>query len=217
MTETIAVETVAVCDTEPVAIEGIRSLLHTCQDLSLAGSETSLLNGLDLVRKLNPSVVIVDRAFGMNIVADWIGKIRLLTENSAVLVWGAPFHRTEALRLMQAGARSILRKTADLDTLIACIRAAASGGTWLDDAILYASDRAPRTGRARLTPREQQVLELVEQGLKNRDIAETLAICPGTVKIHLKHIFEKTGIRGRYGLALNGLRSRTVYELPAVT
>ena len=56
--------------------------------------------------------------------------------------------------------------------------------------------------------RVKQVVELVEQGLKNRDIAFQLGIRPGTVKIHLKHIFEKTGVRGRYGLALSGLKER---------
>ena len=67
------------------------------------------------------------------------------------------------------------------------------------------SDRYPRS---ELTAREQQVLELVEQGCKNKEIAVELGIRPGTVKIHLKHIFEKTGVRGRFGLALNGWRER---------
>jgi DNA-binding NarL/FixJ family response regulator len=44
--------------------------------------------------------------------------------------------------------------------------------------------------------------------MKNKEIAHELAIRPGTVKIHLKHIFEKTGIRGRYGLALAGLKEK---------
>ena len=61
-----------------------------------------------------------------------------------------------------------------------------------------------------MTAREQQVLGLVEQGCRNKEIAYELGIRPGTVKIHLKHIFEKTGVRGRYGLALNVLRDRTV-------
>ena len=63
-----------------------------------------------------------------------------------------------------------------------------------------------RQGHSTLTPRESQVMELVEHGLKNKDIAASLGIRTGTVKIHLKHIFEKTGIRGRYGLALSGLK-----------
>jgi two-component system nitrate/nitrite response regulator NarL len=51
-------------------------------------------------------------------------------------------------------------------------------------------------------------MELVERGLKNKDIGESLGIRTGTVKIHLKHIFEKTGIRGRYGLAISGLKEK---------
>jgi len=49
---------------------------------------------------------------------------------------------------------------------------------------------------------------LVERGLRNKEIAGSLGIQTGTVKIHLKHIFEKTGCRGRYGLALSGLRDK---------
>jgi len=67
-----------------------------------------------------------------------------------------------------------------------------------------------RTARTDLTAREHQVLELVEQGFKNKEIAVELGIRPGTVKIHLKHIFEKTGVRGRYGLALSGLKEKGV-------
>ena len=48
----------------------------------------------------------------------------------------------------------------------------------------------------------------MERGYKNKEIGQTLGIRTGTVKIHLKHIFEKTGIRGRYGLALSGLKNK---------
>ena len=65
-----------------------------------------------------------------------------------------------------------------------------------------------RTGPSALTPRETQVMDLVERGFKNKDIGQDLGIRTGTVKIHLKHIFEKTGIRGRYGLALSGLKHK---------
>jgi len=84
----------------------------------------------------------------------------------------------------------------------------------MEDAVFREIGRTDRYPRSELTAREQQVLELVEQGFKNKEIAQDLGIRPGTVKIHLKHIFEKTGVRGRYGLALNGLKERGVVTVP---
>jgi DNA-binding NarL/FixJ family response regulator len=80
----------------------------------------------------------------------------------------------------------------------------------MEESVFGELGRGERYPRSELTTREQQVLELVEQGLKNKEIALDLGIRPGTVKIHLKHIFEKTGVRGRYGLALNGLKQKGI-------
>jgi DNA-binding NarL/FixJ family response regulator len=112
------------------------------------------------------------------------------------------------LRLLQAGAAGVVHKTARLETLLECIRQVAGGSTWMEEELIATPDRPVRTGRPVLTAREKQVMELVELGTKNKDIAIALGIRTGTVKIHLKHIFEKTGIRGRYGLALSGLKEK---------
>ena len=121
----------------------------------------------------------------------------------------------EALRFLQAGARGIIRKSADNPTVLACLRAVAQGRSWMQDSVFRDSSIQEVQARSDLTPREHQVMELVEQGYKNREIAQELGIRPGTVKIHLKHIFEKTGVHGRHGLALNGLRQRGVVSLLA--
>ena len=110
--------------------------------------------------------------------------------------------------MVQAGTQGVIRKTAALRTLMDCLLMVADGNTWMDELMFQSPDKVNGSGRSSLTSREQQVAELVEQGLKNKEIARTLGICPGTVKIHLKHIFEKTGVRGRYGLALSGLKER---------
>jgi DNA-binding NarL/FixJ family response regulator len=83
-----------------------------------------------------------------------------------------------------------------------------AGGTWMDSDMVKNVGRPVRSGHATLTARELQVTELIEQGFKNKEIAAALGIRTGTVKIHLKHIFEKTGIRGRYGLAIAGLKEK---------
>ena len=78
----------------------------------------------------------------------------------------------------------------------------------MEDCILSPGAFQARSTSPRLTPRELQVLALVERGMRNKDIAKALSISAGTVKIHLKHIFEKTGIHGRYGLAVSALKDK---------
>ena len=198
-------DTVAVCATEPIAIEGLRSLLESAEGLRVVSTETSLAGGLDAAKQLRPTILLLDKAFGPHAVMDCPGALRKADCETAVIVWGASFPEAEALRFLQAGAAGVLRKTARLEVLLTCLRTVARGATWMEDVV---PDPESRRAHSALTARELQVMELVERGMKNKDIAACLGIRTGTVKIHLKHIFEKTGIRGRYGLALSGLKEK---------
>ena len=207
--------TVCVCDTQPVTAEGIRTLLAGSPDLVFSHGLDSLGQAAELLQKAPPSVLLMDKAFGMQIILEWLSELRNaaagdLTARTAIVIWGASVTEAEALRLLQSGARGILRKTAGIPSVLACLRTVAAGRTWMEDSVFRDSGRLERYPRSELTAREQQVLGLVEQGCRNKEIAYELGIRPGTVKIHLKHIFEKTGVRGRYGLALNVLRERGV-------
>jgi len=221
-------KTVSICDTQPVTAEGIRILLSGCPDLKFMEGTDSLNAATDLVRNSPPDVLILDKAFGIQAILDWLSSMEGelggraagdmngdIAPGVAVVVWGVSVTEAEALRFLQAGARGILRKTAGLSAIAACLRTVAGGRSWMEDCVFRDSARSDRYPRSELTAREQQVLELVEQGCKNKEIAQELGIRPGTVKIHLKHIFEKTGIRGRYGLALNGWKDRGTVAAPA--
>ena len=185
----ITAKSVAICDTEPVAIEGIRSLLTTCDDFHLVAAEGSLLGGMEIVRQYAPAVIILDKSFGIHVIMDCLKRLRDSGYAIAPIVWGVNLGEAEALRMLQAGALGVIRKTASTDALLECIRAVASGNTWMEEGVLQEPEHPVRGTRSSLTARELQVVELVEQGLKNRDIAACLGIRPGTVKIHLKHIF----------------------------
>jgi len=203
-----AVITIALCDTEPIAIEGVRALLEHSEGMRVVSAEISLFDGIDAARELRPSMFVVDKAFGVHAVADCLASIREHVPGTSPIVWGSALTENEALRLLQLGAKGVVHKTASLDVLLCCFRTVASGGIWMEEGLMPDQDRGTRGGRSPLTAREAQVMELVERGMKNKDIGRTLGIQTGTVKIHLKHIFEKTGIRGRYGLALSGLRDK---------
>jgi DNA-binding NarL/FixJ family response regulator len=209
---------VSVCDTQPATIEGVRTILASYPDLKFVEGAGSLNRALELARDAAAGVLMVDKAFGMQAILEWMAVSRPagdLPGGIGIVIWGVSITEAEALRFLQAGARGILRKTATLTTILACLRTVAAGRSWMEDCVFRDPARSDRYPRSELTAREQQVLELVEQGCKNKEIAGELGIRPGTVKIHLKHIFEKTGIRGRYGLALNGWRDRGPAQVSA--
>ncbi len=201
---------VAICDQQPIAAEGIRSLLAQRDDIEFTEAVETLEAAFRLASGQGsskaPDVILVDKSFGSQALMDWLTECRIHHLAPAMVVWGVALNESEALRFLQCGARGILRKSVDMASILSCIRTVAEGKTWMQEQVFRDFVRNERRTRSELTSREQQVLELVEQGFKNKEIAVHLGIQPGTVKIHLKHIFEKTGVRGRYGLALNGLR-----------
>jgi DNA-binding NarL/FixJ family response regulator len=202
--------TVGVVESQPVLVEGLRAILQTSGPFSLLEPVASLDALTRLVVGSSPRIVLIDKACGLSSIMDWLARMKDRMTTAAI-VWGSTLTDVDALRLVRAGARGVIRKNVSSDVLLACLDAVANGGTWMEDALFQRALRSEASSRSVLTPREQQVLELVEQGLRNKDIADELGIQPGTVKIHLKHIFEKTGVRGRFGLALYGLRQRPDY------
>jgi DNA-binding NarL/FixJ family response regulator len=204
---------VAICDTQPVTAEGVRALLAGAGDFEIHELCEDLRAAAERMRRDPPDAILLDKAFGIQAVLDWLADWKASPAYSprpGIVVWGVAVTEAEALRFLQSGARGVLRKTAPLASVLACLRTVAAGRSWMEDTVFRDAARPNRYPRSELTSREQQVLELVEQGFKNKEIAAELGIRPGTVKIHLKHIFEKTGVRGRYGLALSGLRQRGV-------
>ena len=211
---------VSICETQPLTVKGLVHLLESTEDMMFGTSHDTPAEWM-----LNPAaertdVLIIDKGLGAQTVLDALNQ--LPTEHGtvrstvpAVVVWGMSITEAEALRFLQAGAKGIVRKCADTYTVLSCLRAVAQGRSWMQDSVFREATAAEAQVRTDLTPREHQVMELVEQGFKNREIAQELGIRPGTVKIHLKHIFEKTGVRGRHGLALSGLRQKGVISLLA--
>ncbi|MDQ1473559.1 MAG: hypothetical protein QOJ99_5039 [Bryobacterales bacterium] len=208
MTDSFMGKTILVCDTQPVAVQGIRTLLESSGDMRFAGAASSLDTALGLILSMAPAVVLVDKSFGTVAVMDWLRQLGTTGLTTLPAVWGTGMTEAEALRFLQAGARGIMRRTAEPETMVTCLRSVSNGNTWMEEGIFGSNERLMQPRRSQLTAREQQIAELVERGLRNRDIGRQLGIQTGTVKIHLKHIFEKTGVRGRYGLALTGLREK---------
>ena len=211
---------VSICETQPLTVHGLQHLLETTEDLAFGSAHASPAEWMLSAGADRTDVLIIDKGLGAKTVLDALSQLpaehgQNRSTVPAVVVWGMSVTEAEALRFLQSGAKGIIRKSADTATVLACLRSVSQGRSWMQDSVFRESSALETQVRTDLTPREHQVMELVEQGFKNREIAQELGIRPGTVKIHLKHIFEKTGVRGRHGLALNGLRQKGVISLLA--
>ncbi len=206
-------KTLAACETQPLTAEGLRSLVEATGEFHYLRTTRTLREAAAMAVKAEPDLLLVDKTFGLPALLNWTAELSRRGCRSSIVVWGTSISEAEALRLLQQGVRGILHKMAEPGTVLACLAAVAAGRSWMEDSIFREPLWMGQRPRSELTPREQQVLELVEQGMKNREIAAALDISSGTVKIHLRHIFEKTGVRGRYGLVLSGMRDKGAFGL----
>ena len=199
---------ISVClsDPQPIVQEGLKSVLESCEDIEFVGATASLEEASLEIARLQPTIVVADRGFGMHKLIEWVERVPQSSPQTKVVVWAAVISDVECFRILRAGARGIAKKTSSTSTLLECLRAVSGKQLWTENLFLKRDSPLGQTRNRPLTPREEEVAALVAKGLKNREIAEALNIATGTVKIHLMHIFEKTGIRDRFELALHGLR-----------
>ncbi len=191
---------IVVCETQPVTAEGFRALCACRDEMELVEAASSLTRCLEVAREYPGCVVLLDKAFGSQAVTGVISDLSRCDGDHRVVVWGIGMSESETVRYLRAGARGVLSKSDGVGTVLACLATVAGGGTWAELQVRPPA-RMPG-GRPGLTQREREVLELVGQGLRNREVAIELGIRPGTVKVHLKHIFEKTGAPDRHALVL---------------
>ncbi len=199
--------TIATCESQPIVIEGLRRSLETTKDLQFVGAAGTPKAALELVEQAKPSVCLLDKAFGTKAIFQLISDLKGKSPQTEPILWAAEISEIESFRALQVGARGILKKTLPVNTLLDCLRKVARGNIWIENSI---SDQfvgfINRRNTPHLTAREEEIVALVARGMKNKQIADALCITTGTVKVHLMHIFEKTGVKDRFELAMYGRR-----------
>ncbi len=200
---------VCACETQPIVVEGLKSSLQDVEDLEFSGCVDNLRSLFDLVEKDSPKVCLIDKSFGTKSVFQIISDLKARCPETEPVLWAAEISEVESFRALQVGARGILKKTLPVTVILDCIRTVAKGNIWIESSV---SNQfvgfLNRRSTPRLTPREEEILNLVMKGMKNKQIAEELSITTGTVKVHLMHIFEKTGVKDRFELAMYGRKLR---------
>lgn len=198
---------VYVCEPQPIVIEGLARVLGACEDIEMIGSAPSLREAMEGLRHVQPNVLLVDQSAGLKIVLQFVADVRGNWPQCQPVLWVNELAEIDCFRALQLGARGILKKTFPVESLLECVRTVGNGGVWIENSLpdpTLGGDE--RRATPRLTPRERDIVHHVCGGLKNKEIAEALSITAGTVKVHLMHIFEKTGVKDRFELAVYGRR-----------
>jgi DNA-binding NarL/FixJ family response regulator len=190
------------CESQPIIVEGLQRVLAECEDLVFSGWAPKASDALEAIQRVRPDVVLIDGSAGLTSALRLVGHLKAAAPVHCVL-WVVDLPEMDAFRALQIGARGILKKTLPIPTLLECLREVASGQIWMQQSEQVA-EFLQRKEASRLTPREKEVVRLICRGLRNKQIAENLHITPGTVKVHLMHIFEKTGLKDRLALAVHG-------------
>jgi DNA-binding NarL/FixJ family response regulator len=187
---------------EPLNAMALASLVDACPDVFLAATVADLPACANQVALSKPDVILLSVDGPLD-----LGLLHVLHRESPVsrvVLWLHEIAAESAYRAKEWGVRGILRKSLPADMILKCVRKVHDGELWFEKTLTetFLSGRAVRVSR-----RENQLITLVSQGLKNKEIASVMEISEGTVKVYLSRLFEKVGVRDRFELALFGLRS----------
>jgi DNA-binding NarL/FixJ family response regulator len=189
----------------PVVRVGLERLLANVDDIEVVGTAATGAEAVELCDRLRPDVVLMDLSMPVLGGVEATAQIDAAHDGAVSVVILTSFSdREQVLAALDAGASGYLLKDADPDELIRGIRAAARGESPIAPKAareVIATRSEQRTGPD-LSLREREVLELVAEGLPNKQIALRLSISEKTVKAHLTNIFERLGVTDRYQAAL---------------
>lgn len=188
--------------------DGLRKLLNACKDLTAVGEASNGKECLRLLPKLKPDILLLDLRIPENGGLAVLEKIDLHSLPTRIIVLTEAQDDREVVGAMRLGARGAVLKQSASDVLLKSIRKVHDGEIWLDahltTKVLETFRRlaAARRQKPLLSDREREIVQLVEQGFRNREIGERLSISEQTVKNHLHNIFDKLGVSDRLELAL---------------
>ena len=216
---------IVVADDHPIFRDGLCKLLALEEDFEVVAQAQDGRQVLDVLQQLEPDILLLDlRMPGL----DGLGTLQRLqaTKNKTrIIVLTASDDKNEFVQAMKLGTSGIVLKQTATELLIKSIRKVHAGEIWLDSHTTQAVIRqfvsgeepappapAPMVAmrereRSPLSQREREIVSLVAQGFKNKEMAEKMFISEQTVKNHLHNIFDKLGVSDRLELALYAIHN----------
>jgi DNA-binding NarL/FixJ family response regulator len=195
---------VVVADDQAAVREGLAIMLDLLDDVEVVGQAADGDEAIRLVEEQHPDVVLMDLRMPRCDGVTATGRIRAAHPTTQVVVLTTYSDEADILKALRAGALGFLTKDAGRTQIAHAVRAAAAGQSTLSGEVqqkLVAAAgpvaQAPPELPDGLTAREVEVLQLIAEGLANKEIAARLFVSEATVKSHINRLFAKTGITHR--------------------
>ena len=207
---------ILVADDHPIFRDGLRKLLTSDDNLTIVGEASNGQECIQMLSKLKPDILLLDLRMPDKDGLAVLEEINFETVPTRVIVLTATEDDRDVIRAMRLGARGVVLKQSATDLLVKSIHKVYSGEIWLDQhmtaevmkAFSKSSEVGPRRDKPLLSDREKEIVQLVAQGFRNKEIGEKLFISEQTVKNHLHNIFDKLGVSDRLELALYAIHHR---------
>lgn len=192
--------TLVLADDHRVVRSGLRMLLESDGRFDIVGESGDVTGTVEIVRRLRPSVLVLDLNMGGESSLDTIPQLRADVPETQIVVLTMQENPAFAPAALRAGAAGYVLKDAADTELMAAVLMAADGRTYLNPELGAKLASAPAESEARpdnLSPRELEVLRLIALGHTNAEIASGLLLSVRTVETHRAHIQQKTGVNAR--------------------
>jgi len=201
--------TIVTIDDHPLFRKGVTDLIEMESSLMLVGEAANAKDGLELVMLMQPDIVLLDINMKGQSGIELLKEIKSQDIDSRVLMLTVSDNDNDVLKALRCGADGYLLKDMEPEDILRNLQLAASGkfviSPQLTQMLVVAikDDDVPSSaGKAGLTEREQQILDLIAVGLSNKVIASELGISEGTVKVHVKHLLKKLRLHSRVEAAV---------------
>ncbi len=204
--------TVLLVDDHALVRRGFRRLLEDDPGITVVGEGSNGAEAIRLVAELKPRVIVMDAAMPGTGGLEATRKIIEKHPKAAILLLSMHAEETLVRQALAAGARGyVLKNALDLD-LAAVVRRVAAGEQVIDPALVK-PDPLPGERNRRLTPRELEVLQLICDGLSNKEIAVKLELSANTVAVHRANIMNTLGVHKTAELVVYALQNGLVNPL----
>ncbi|MDP9054440.1 MAG: response regulator transcription factor [Acidobacteriota bacterium] len=185
---------------QPVLLRGFEHIL-TASGFDIGGSCPAAAFAMAVGESGVPDVLLLDITAGLTF-SD-LNELHSHVPDCPVVLWADALPLDLMFRTLEFGVRGIVQRNVQPEQLVEALRKVMSGELQIGFGV-RAGEMAPQRHNVSLTPREREIVSLLRQGLRNKQIAGEMGITEGTVKIYLFRLFHKLGVRNRFELARCG-------------